>query len=68
MIPFLEHDDANRAYGAKHKRQAVPTVVPEKPLVGTGMEKLAAVDSGVTMVAKRPGVVDSLILPYCGSG
>jgi DNA-directed RNA polymerase subunit beta len=61
LIPFLEHDDANRALmGSNMQRQAVPTVVPEKPLVGTGIEKLVAVDSGVTMVARRAGVIDSV--------
>jgi DNA-directed RNA polymerase subunit beta len=59
IIPFLEHDDANRALmGANMQRQAVPTLIAQKPLVGTGMEKTVAVDSGVTVVAKRGGVVD----------
>ena len=59
MIPFLEHDDANRALmGANMQRQAVPTLRADKPLVGTGMEKTVAVDSGVTVVAKRGGQVD----------
>ena len=59
IIPFLEHDDANRALmGANMQRQAVPTLRADKPLVGTGMEKTIAVDSGVTVVAKRGGVVD----------
>jgi DNA-directed RNA polymerase subunit beta len=59
IIPFLEHDDANRALmGANMQRQAVPTLVAEKPLVGTGMEKIVAVDSGVTIIAKRGGTVD----------
>ncbi|MFO6483619.1 hypothetical protein ACLBR5_01035 [Escherichia coli] len=58
MIPFLEHDDANRALmGANMQRQAVPTLRADKPLVGTGMERAVAVDSGVTAVAKRGGVV-----------
>ena len=57
IIPFLEHDDANRALmGANMQRQAVPTLIAEKPLVGTGMEKTVAVDSGVTHYAKRGGV------------
>ena len=61
LIPFLEHDDANRALmGSNMQRQAVPTVRPEKPLVGTGVERLVAVDSGVTVSARRPGVVDSV--------
>ena len=59
LIPFLEHDDANRALmGSNMQRQAVPTLRSEKPLVGTGMERAVAVDSGVTIVAKRSGVVD----------
>lgn len=59
IIPFLEHDDANRALmGANMQRQAVPTLRADKPLVGTGMEKTVAVDSGVTIIAKRGGVVD----------
>ncbi len=59
LIPFLEHDDANRALmGSNMQRQAVPTLKTEKPLVGTGMERLVAKDSGVTEVAKRGGVVD----------
>ncbi len=58
LIPFLEHDDANRALmGANMQRQAVPTMITEKPLVGTGMERIVAVDSGVTIIAKRGGVV-----------
>ena len=58
LIPFLEHDDANRALmGSNMQRQAVPTLIVDKPLVGTGMEKIVAVDSGVTVVAKRGGVV-----------
>ena len=58
LIPFLEHDDANRALmGANMQRQAVPTLRADKPLVGTGMERAVAVDSGVTAVAKRGGVI-----------
>jgi DNA-directed RNA polymerase subunit beta len=61
LIPFLEHDDANRALmGSNMQRQAVPTLVTEKPLVGTGIERTVAVDSGVTVVARRGGVVDSV--------
>ncbi|MDX1512315.1 MAG: DNA-directed RNA polymerase subunit beta, partial [Gammaproteobacteria bacterium] len=61
LIPFLEHDDANRALmGSNMQRQAVPTLKTEKPLVGTGMERIVAVDSGVTIVAKRGGTVDSV--------
>ncbi|MDM7858988.1 DNA-directed RNA polymerase subunit beta [Alteromonas sp. ASW11-36] len=59
IIPFLEHDDANRALmGSNMQRQAVPTLRADKPLVGTGMEKTVAVDSGVTVVAKRGGTID----------
>lgn len=59
LIPFLEHDDANRALmGSNMQRQAVPTLKTEKPLVGTGIEHLVAKDSGVCVVAKRGGVVD----------
>ncbi|MBI3343845.1 MAG: DNA-directed RNA polymerase subunit beta [Gammaproteobacteria bacterium] len=61
LIPFLEHDDANRALmGSNMQRQAVPTLRTEKPLVGTGMEWPVAKDSGVTVVARRGGVVDSV--------
>ena len=59
LIPFLEHDDANRALmGANMQRQAVPTLRSEKPLVGTGIERVLAVDSGVVVAAKRGGFVD----------
>ncbi|AIL33363.1 DNA-directed RNA polymerase subunit beta [Basilea psittacipulmonis] len=59
LIPFLEHDDANRALmGANMQRQAVPCLRPEKPLVGTGIERTVAVDSGTPVVATRGGVVD----------
>ena len=59
LIPFLEHDDANRALmGANMQRQAVPCLRPEKPLVGTGMERTVAVDSGTVVKARRGGVVD----------
>ncbi|WP_043498215.1 DNA-directed RNA polymerase subunit beta [Georgenia sp. SUBG003] len=58
MIPFLEHDDANRALmGANMQRQAVPLLRSESPLVGTGMERRAAVDAGDVIVAAKPGVV-----------
>ena len=61
IIPFLEHDDANRALmGSNMQRQAVPTLRADKPLVGTGMERAVAVDSGVTIVATRGGVVDDV--------
>ena len=61
LIPFLEHDDANRALmGSNMQRQAVPTLRSEKPLVGTGMERIVARDSGVCVIAKRGGSVDSV--------
>ncbi|WP_237060412.1 DNA-directed RNA polymerase subunit beta [Microbulbifer sediminum] len=59
MIPFLEHDDANRALmGSNMQRQAVPTLRADKPLVGTGMERTVARDSGVCVVARRGGVIE----------
>src|SRR5690625_4829476 len=59
LIPFLEHDDANRALmGANMQRQAVPCLRPETPLVGTGIERTVAMDSGTTVQARRGGVVD----------
>ncbi|MBN2689972.1 MAG: DNA-directed RNA polymerase subunit beta [Gammaproteobacteria bacterium] len=59
LIPFLEHDDTSRALmGSNMQRQAVPVINAEKPLVGTGIERIAAIDSGTTIVAKRGGVVD----------
>jgi DNA-directed RNA polymerase subunit beta len=61
LIPFLEHDDANRALmGSNMQRQAVPVLRSEKPLVGTGIERVVAVDSGVTVVAKRGGEIESV--------
>src|ERR1700755_1392423 len=61
LIPFLEHDDANRALmGSNMQRQAVPTLRSETPMVGTGMERAVAIDSGVTVVARRGGSVDSV--------
>ncbi|MGR3985385.1 MAG: DNA-directed RNA polymerase subunit beta [Gammaproteobacteria bacterium] len=61
LVPFLEHDDANRALmGANMQRQAVPVIRSEKPLVGTGMERTVAGDSGVTVIARRGGAVDSV--------
>ena len=61
LIPFLENDDANRALmGSNMMRQAVPLLKPESPLVGTGIEQDVAIDSGVTIVAKRDGVVDKI--------
>ncbi|NCZ60046.1 MAG: DNA-directed RNA polymerase subunit beta, partial [Betaproteobacteria bacterium] len=59
LIPFLEHDDANRALmGSNMQRQAVPCLRPEKPLVGTGIERTCAVDSGTVVTAHRGGLVD----------
>jgi DNA-directed RNA polymerase subunit beta len=61
LIPFLEHDDANRALmGSNMQRQAVPTLRADKPLVGTGIERVVAKDSGVMVTAKRGGMVDSV--------
>ncbi len=61
LIPFLENDDANRALmGSNMMRQAVPLLKPESPLVGTGIESDVALDSGVTIVAKREGIVDKI--------
>ena len=61
LIPFLENDDANRALmGSNMMRQAVPLMKPEAPLVGTGIESDVALDSGVTIVAKRDGIVDKI--------
>ncbi|HIO61176.1 MAG TPA: DNA-directed RNA polymerase subunit beta [Deltaproteobacteria bacterium] len=61
LIPFLEHDDANRALmGSNMQRQGVPLVKPKAPLVGTGIEHQAALDSGSCVVAGRPGVVDNV--------
>ena len=59
LVPFLEHDDANRALmGANMQRQAVPCLRPDKPLVGTGLERIVAVDSGTVVLAMRGGLVD----------
>ncbi len=61
LIPFLEHDDANRALmGANMQRQAVPLLRPQAPVVGTGMERVAAVDSGAVVVAEEDGVVEKV--------
>tara|TARA_B100000029_G_scaffold293315_1_gene286844 strand:+ start:17029 stop:21096 length:4068 start_codon:yes stop_codon:yes gene_type:complete len=61
LIPFLEHDDANRALmGSNMQRQAVPVLKPEKPLVGTGFESVVAGDSGVCVVARNAGIVESV--------
>jgi len=75
LVPFLEHDDANRALmGANMQRQAVPLISTEAPFVGTGMERCVAVDSGVCAVARRAGVVASVdatrivVRPHSGEG
>ena len=61
LVPFLEHDDANRALmGANMQRQAVPTLRSQKPLVGTGIERAVARDSGVTVNARRGGVIEQM--------
>ena len=61
LIPFLENDDANRALmGSNMQRQAVPLLVSQAPLVGTGIEGVVAKDSGVAVVAKRDGVVEDV--------
>ncbi len=61
LIPFLEHDDANRALmGSNMQRQAVPLMKPEMPLIGTGMESVVARDSGAVITAKRSGVIESV--------
>jgi len=63
LIPFLEHDDANRALmGSNMQRQAVPTLRAEAPLVGTGMERAVAVDSGVTVVARLSTIMKQMHL------
>jgi DNA-directed RNA polymerase subunit beta len=61
LIPFLEHDDANRALmGSNMQRQAVPLLFPEAPLVGTGLEETVARDSGAVVVARRAGIVQEV--------
>ncbi|MDW8003137.1 MAG: DNA-directed RNA polymerase subunit beta, partial [Deltaproteobacteria bacterium] len=61
LIPLLEHDDANRALmGSNMQRQAVPLIVPEAPLIGTGMERIVGRDSKVTVIAKHDGIVKSV--------
>ena len=61
LIPFLENDDANRALmGSNMQRQAVPLIRAEAPLVGTGMEETVARDSGVTIIARRSGIIDQV--------
>ena len=59
LIPFFEHDDANRALmGSNMQRQSVPLILPQKPIVGTGLENQIAIDSGMTITAINPGIVD----------
>ena len=61
LIPFFEHDDANRALmGANMQRQSVPLILPQKPIVGTGLENQIAIDSGTTLNAHKSGIVDSV--------
>ena len=65
LIPFLEHDDANRALmGANMQRQAVPLIRPDAPLVGTGMERRTAVDAGDVLVADKAGVVTEVCADF----
>ncbi|MBF6341894.1 DNA-directed RNA polymerase subunit beta, partial [Nocardia abscessus] len=65
MIPFLEHDDANRALmGANMQKQAVPLIRSEAPLVGTGMESRAAIDAGDVVVNEQAGVVEEVSADY----
>ena len=65
MIPFLEHDDANRALmGSNMQRQAVPLITADAPLVGTGMEYRGAVDAGDVIVADKAGVVNEVSADY----
>lgn len=65
MIPFLEHDDANRALmGSNMQRQAVPLLKPSSPIVGTGVEKQIAIDSGALIIAKNDGVVEEVTADY----
>ena len=69
LIPFLEHDDANRALmGSNMQRQAVPTLVSEKPLVGTGLERAVARDSGVCVVACEAASLRPSMRANCDSG
>ena len=61
LIPFFEHDDANRALmGSNMQRQSVPLILPQKPIVGTGLENQIAIDSGMTINAQQPGIVQSV--------
>ena len=61
LIPFFEHDDANRALmGSNMQRQSVPLILPQKPIVGTGLENQIAMDSGMTLNAQASGIVNSV--------
>jgi DNA-directed RNA polymerase subunit beta len=61
LIPFFEHDDANRALmGSNMQRQSVPLILPQKPIVGTGLENQIAIDSGMTLNAQTSGIVSSV--------
>lgn len=61
LIPFFEHDDANRALmGSNMQRQSVPLILPQKPIVGTGLENQIAIDSGLTLNAQQPGIIDAV--------
>ena len=61
LIPFFEHDDANRALmGSNMQRQSVPLILPQKPIVGTGLENQIATDSGMTINAQESGIVHSV--------
>jgi DNA-directed RNA polymerase subunit beta len=61
LIPFFEHDDANRALmGSNMQRQSVPLILPQKPIVGTGLENQIAIDSGMTLNAQTSGIVNSV--------
>merc|ERR1739836_245049 len=61
LIPFFEHDDANRALmGSNMQRQSVPLLLPQKPIVGTGLENQIAIDSGMIISAKVSGIIDSV--------
>jgi DNA-directed RNA polymerase subunit beta len=61
LIPFFEHDDANRALmGSNMQRQSVPLILPQKPIVGTGLENQIAIDSGMTLNAQSSGIVNSV--------
>ena len=61
LIPFFEHDDANRALmGSNMQRQSVPLLIPQKPIIGTGLENQIAIDSGMAIISKNPGIINSV--------